>query len=137
MTFIIMLTFFVALLAGQLLRGTLPFRTNDGTYTITFSDPLNSFIGIYQILSTDRWSDILFDVTAYSRGSASAILGPIFMIIWFMSVQCMQPRPPCVLSFSSRNHRCALCVHRNVPVESRNLGTRKIQATVSRVFDQR
>lgn len=91
MTFIIMLTFFGGLLAGQLLRGALPFRTNDGIYTITFDDPLNSFIGVYQILSTDRWSDILFDVTAYSRGSASAILGPIFLIIWFMSVQCMQP----------------------------------------------
>jgi hypothetical protein len=89
MTFIIILTFFVALLACQLLRGTLPSRKRDGTYTITFSDPLNSFIGVYQILSTDRWSDILFDVTAYSRGSASAILGPIFLIIWFMSAQCM------------------------------------------------
>jgi len=124
-----MLNFFVALLACQLFRGILPSSISDGVYNITFSNPLNSFIGIYQILSTDLWSNILFDLTASGKASAAGILGPIFLMIWFMSAQCKQRG----LFFQApllTENRYPHCLHRSIPGATGYFGRSKIHAPV-------
>lgn len=87
--FVLMLIILASLLAAQLFRGTiLPSNFDSSFKDITFSDPFNSFIGMYQVLSTDQWSKIMYELASYGRSSASGIIGPISMILWFICVQC-------------------------------------------------
>ena len=83
--FLFLITFFSSLLAMQLVRGDIPFQNPDGSYNIiSFRSTWNSFLGMYQILSTENWTQNLFNATAnqaiYNVGWISAT----FFILWFV-----------------------------------------------------
>lgn len=87
--FVFLLTFLGAIFASQLFRGELPEQHSTGdTLQVNFATIFNSFLGMYQILSSENWTSILYDVTNYNHGYTTAWMGAIFFILWFTLAFC-------------------------------------------------
>lgn len=85
MLFVFLITFLMAIFAAQLFRGEIPQVDSDGVaIQVTFSDIYNSFLGMYQVLSSENWTDILYNVTSYTTSLQMAWIGAIFLIAWFI-----------------------------------------------------
>jgi hypothetical protein len=85
MLFVFLMTFLMAIFAVQLFRGQIP-ATDDGgsNIRIPFNDIFNSFLGMYQVLSSENWTDILYHVTAFTLEWDTAWIGAIFLVGWFI-----------------------------------------------------
>ncbi|WVQ96668.1 hypothetical protein IAU59_003774 [Kwoniella sp. CBS 9459] len=77
--FMFLMNFLGALMALQLFRGDL----EEGE-TITFSQTYNSFLGIYQIFSSENWTDILYNVMGSEDQYKQNIIAAIFLCGWFL-----------------------------------------------------
>ena len=87
--FVFLLTFLASIFASQLFRGEIPEEDGDGdTIRISFSHIFNSFIGMYQIFSSENWTGILFNVTRYQEPFGTAWIGASFCILWFIFANC-------------------------------------------------
>jgi hypothetical protein len=83
--FVFLLTFLVSIFASQLFRGQIPEYDNYGNVQeITFASIWNSFIGTYQVLSSENWTSLLYAVTTFDNASNTAWIGAMFFIIWFI-----------------------------------------------------
>ena len=83
--FVFLMTFLVAILASQMFRGDFPTADAAGTQIrITFFDIYNSFIGMYQILSSENWTTIMYNATQFDVRWDTAWLGAMFFIMWFI-----------------------------------------------------
>ena len=83
--FVFLITFLTAILASQLFRGELPGKDATGeTIRITFSDMYNSFIGMYQVLSSENWTSLMYNATQFEVRFGTAWLSAIFFIMWFI-----------------------------------------------------
>lgn len=92
--FVLLLTFFGALFASQLFRGELePVDSYGNTLDVTFATIYNSFLGMYQVLSSENWTSILFSITAASARWDTAWIGAIFVILWFTLAFCRSTVP--------------------------------------------
>ncbi|KAJ4151327.1 hypothetical protein LMH87_012034 [Akanthomyces muscarius] len=84
MLFVFLMTFLVSIFASQLFRGEIPVFNESGELNrISFSTIYNSFLGMYQILSSENWTDILYSVTSYAHGYKTGWIGATFLIGWF------------------------------------------------------
>ena len=79
--FVFLITFLTAIFAVQLFRGQFP--ADEGIH-ITFSDIYNGFIGMYQVLSSENWTILLYNSTQYDLTWNQAWIGAIFFISWFI-----------------------------------------------------
>lgn len=87
--FVFLLTFLAAIFASQLFRGELPQSDSQGNpIKVTFFAIFNCFLGMYQILSSENWTEILYNVTNYDVGYSTAWIGAIFFILWFILAYC-------------------------------------------------
>ncbi|KAG5953359.1 hypothetical protein E4U53_005835 [Claviceps sorghi] len=85
MLVVFLMTFFVAIFASQLFRGQIPKYDEGGDLTeISFFSMYNSFLGMYQILSSENWTEILYSVTSHLKEFHTAWIGAIFLIGWFI-----------------------------------------------------
>ncbi|KAK1757592.1 calcium-channel protein cch1 [Echria macrotheca] len=85
MLFVFLITFLMAIFATQLFRGEIPAEDDQQNFIrIPFNTIYNSFLGMYQILSSENWTDILYRVTAYTTSLKTAWIGAIFLIGWFI-----------------------------------------------------
>lgn len=83
--FVFLITFIMAIFAVQLFRGEIPLRDeNDNLINVSFYNIFNSFLGMYQILSSENWTTILYAVTSYTNSRNTAWYGAIFLIAWFI-----------------------------------------------------
>ena len=83
--FVFLFTFLAAIMASQLFRGDFPATDAAGEELhVQFYDIWNSFIGMYQILSSENWTAIMFDVTQFNLVWDTAWLGAAFCILWFI-----------------------------------------------------
>lgn len=83
--FVFLLTFLASIFASQLFRGEIPEQDdNNQDIRIPFFDIYNSFIGMYQIFSSENWTTILYNVTAYQKQFGTAWIGASFCILWFI-----------------------------------------------------
>lgn len=83
--FVFLLTFLASIFATQLFRGQLPEFDSFGNYLqVTFASIFNSFLGMYQVMSSENWTDVLYDVTRFTKYYHTAWIGAIFFIIWFI-----------------------------------------------------
>jgi voltage-dependent calcium channel len=83
--FVFLLTFLASILAAEMFRGTLPQVDASGNnIRTTFQTIWNSFLGMYQILSSENWTDIMYHVTSYTVNFNTAWMGAAFFIIWFV-----------------------------------------------------
>lgn len=85
MLFVFLITLFMAIFASQLFRGEIPLADDDGeSISVNFSTMWNSFLGMYQILSSENWTTILYTVTAYTTAYETSWIGAMFLIGWFI-----------------------------------------------------
>ncbi|RDA83976.1 hypothetical protein CP532_0430 [Ophiocordyceps camponoti-leonardi (nom. inval.)] len=84
MLFVFLMTFLVAIFASQLFRGVVAPSKGSELNRITFATIYNSFLGMYQVLSSENWTEILYSVTSYTTNSRTAWIGAIFLIGWFV-----------------------------------------------------
>ncbi|KAK0904057.1 calcium channel protein [Friedmanniomyces endolithicus] len=83
--FVFLLTFLAAIFASQLFRGELPEQDTQGNYLyVNFSTTYNSFLGMYQILSSENWTTIMYNVTRFDTMYNTAWYGAAFFILWFV-----------------------------------------------------
>ncbi|KAI1339600.1 Ion transport protein-domain-containing protein [Xylariaceae sp. FL0016] len=83
--FVFLITFIMAIFAVQLFRGELPLYDNSGELVrISFYNIFNSFLGMYQILSSENWTDVLYNVTAFTTEQNTSWYGALFLIGWFI-----------------------------------------------------
>ncbi|KAF2430502.1 hypothetical protein EJ08DRAFT_235692 [Tothia fuscella] len=83
--FVFLLTFLAAILAAQMFRGSLPQQNSSGnTIKITFDSLYNSFLGMYQIFSSENWTTMVYSVTNYDVFFNTAWMGAAFFILWFI-----------------------------------------------------
>ena len=83
--FVFLLTLLVSILAAEMFRGTVPqVDSNQNSIKTTFQTLYNSFLGMYQILSSENWTDIMYHVTEYSVSYNTAWMAAAFFILWFI-----------------------------------------------------
>ncbi|KXG46896.1 Voltage-dependent calcium channel, alpha-1 subunit [Penicillium griseofulvum] len=83
--FLFLMTFLSAIFATQLFRSQIPEKDPSGeTIMITFSNIYNSFLGMYQILSSEDWTTILYNATAYTNKFNTAWISASFIVLWFI-----------------------------------------------------
>jgi len=85
MLFVFLITFLMAIFATQLFRGQIPAQDAEGEdIRIPFNTIYNSFLGMYQILSSEDWTSILYTVTSSTTALNTAWVGAVFLIGWFI-----------------------------------------------------
>ncbi|KAK7989247.1 Transferase [Apiospora arundinis] len=84
MLFVFLITFIMAIFAVQLFRGELPMYEDGELNRISFYNIYNAFLGMYQILSSENWTEILYHVTSYTTDKRTSWYGSMFLIGWFI-----------------------------------------------------
>lgn len=83
--FVFLVTFLTAIFAVQIFRGEFPAEDISGNVNrITFSNIFNAFIGMYQILSSENWTILLYNSTQYELRWSEGWIGAAFFVLWFI-----------------------------------------------------
>jgi hypothetical protein len=83
--FVFLITFLTAIFAVQIFRGEFPAEDISGnTNHVTFSDIYNSFIGMYQVLSSENWTILMYNSTRYQQRWGESWIGATFFVLWFI-----------------------------------------------------
>lgn len=83
--FVFLLTFVASIFASQLFRGEIPEEDGDGeTIRMPFFHIFNSFLAMYQIFSSENWTEIMYTVTGFQTKFGIAWVGASFFILWFI-----------------------------------------------------
>ena len=83
--FVFLVTFLTAIFAVQIFRGEFP--SEDFAHEsihITFSDIYNAFIGMYQVLSSENWTSLMYFATQYELRWSTSWISATFFILWFI-----------------------------------------------------
>lgn len=84
MMFVFLMTFLMAILAAQLFRGEIPVYDDGELNTVSFYTIYNSFLGMYQVLTSENWTGILYSVTSYTTQHHTSWIGAAFLVGWFI-----------------------------------------------------
>lgn len=83
--FVFLITFLTAIFAVQIYRGEFPDTDSNGNdIYVTFSNIYNSFIGMYQVLSSENWTTLMYNATQYQQRWGLSWIGASFFILWFI-----------------------------------------------------
>jgi hypothetical protein len=83
--FVFLITFLTAIFAVQIFRGEFPDTEIQGNVVrITFSDIYNAYIGMYQVLSSENWTLLLYNSTQFEYRWGEAWIGATFFVLWFI-----------------------------------------------------
>ena len=83
--FVFLITFLCAIFAVQIFRGEFPSQDMGGNDVhITFADIYNSFIGMYQVLSSENWTILMYNAAQYDLEWSTGWIGAAFFILWFI-----------------------------------------------------
>jgi hypothetical protein len=92
--FVMLLCFLAAIFATQIFRGQIPEDNDEGeAIRVPFFDIYNAFLGMYQIFSSENWTDIMYDVTSYNVAYNNGWIGAAFCIMWFILANCKSKSP--------------------------------------------
>ena len=87
--FVFLLCFLAAIFATQIFRGELPeYDDNGDALQVSFFTIWNAFLGMYQIFSSENWTDIMYNVTSYNVIWDNGWIGAAFCILWFILANC-------------------------------------------------
>ena len=80
-----LLTLLAAIFAVQNFRGEIPLTDSQGNAVcITFTNIYNSFIGMYQVLSSENWTALMYNATQSTESVKTSWIAAIFFILWFI-----------------------------------------------------
>jgi hypothetical protein len=83
--FVFLITYLAAIFAVQLFRGVIPAEDDSGnTIDMTFFTIYNSFLAMYQILSSENWTTILYGATTNTTAYGTSWISASFITIWFI-----------------------------------------------------
>ncbi|RMZ68925.1 calcium channel subunit cch1 [Pyrenophora seminiperda CCB06] len=82
--FVFLLTFLASIFASQLFRGEIPEQDGGEDIRVPFFNIYNSFLGMYQIFSSENWTTILYSVTSAQKDFGTAWIGASFCVMWFI-----------------------------------------------------
>ena len=83
--FVFLFTFLAAIHGSQLFRGDFPAADAGGVVVgVTFFDIWNSFLGMYQVFSSENWTTLMYNATQFNDVWDTAWLSAIFFILWFV-----------------------------------------------------
>lgn len=74
--------FLASLIAAKIFQGGLPYLYNGEAAEVSFFDLSNSFMGMYQIATTENWSDVMFYATSNIEDVFSAACAAAFFCLW-------------------------------------------------------
>lgn len=96
--FVILLTFLCSLFAVQIVRGDIPAQFNGNTTPVSFNTIWNAFLGMYQIFSSENWTQLLYMATQTQQPFGVGWISAIFFVGWFILGNCvfLRPPPPCM-----------------------------------------
>ena len=81
--FLLLINFLTALVAVQLLRGDV-----DRGNFIDFGQIYNAFLAIYQVFSSENWTDVLYGAAQAEIELGQTVLCLIFISGWMLSANC-------------------------------------------------
>lgn len=83
--FYFLMTFLVSIMAGEMLRGVVPFASDSGqVYNVSFYDLGNSFIGMYQISTSENWTNVMYTAIQFAPNAFAVICYGLFFVGWFI-----------------------------------------------------
>jgi hypothetical protein len=81
--FLILVNFIAALVAVQLLRGDL---ASDSI--INFGHLFNAYLGVYQVFSSENWTNVLYGATTAEAQLGQTVIVAIFISSWLLFANC-------------------------------------------------
>lgn len=81
--FLLLVNYLAALVTIQLLRGDL-----SASATMNFGEVFNAFLGVYQVFSSENWTDVLFGAISAELPLGQAVIVAIFVAGWFLFANC-------------------------------------------------
>jgi hypothetical protein len=82
--FLMLVNFVAALVAIQLLHGDMDYRT-----TQNFGQLFTAFLAVYQVFSSENWTDVLYRSTAAEVPLKQVIVVATFVTVWMLFANCM------------------------------------------------
>ncbi|KAK0539429.1 calcium channel protein [Tilletia horrida] len=83
--FLLLMVGLAALIAVQLFRGDIPAEDDDGTQIeMTFKQMYNSYLAMYQIFSSENWTDVLWHSLIYELPFKQTVFAGVFISGWFL-----------------------------------------------------
>lgn len=92
--FLLMINYITALVAIQLLRGDV----QKGNF-IDWGEVFNAFLGIYQVFSSENWTDVLYGAAVPEIALRQSAIVVLFIAGWFFFANCKG----CLFLASSRS----------------------------------
>ena len=83
--FLFLINYITALVGLQLLRGDLP---QDGQTFITWGEVFNSFLGVYQVFSSENWTDVLYGAAQAEVPLKQSAIVVLFISGWMFFANC-------------------------------------------------
>ena len=81
--FLLLTNYIGAMIAVQLFRGDVPSSSN-----MNFSQAFNSFLAMYQVFSSENWTDVLYAASEAEVPFKQAAIAVLFMAGWFLFANC-------------------------------------------------
>lgn len=82
--FLLLMVGLASLVAAQLFRGDIPAESEGQANEINFKQMWNSFLGMYQIFSSENWTTPLYSALTSEGEYKQAVIAGIFMCGWFL-----------------------------------------------------
>lgn len=86
--FLFLINYITALVGIQLLRGDL--QESDDRF-ITWGEVFNSFLGIYQVFSSENWTNVLYDAAQAEVPLRESAVVVLFIAGWMFFANCESP----------------------------------------------
>jgi hypothetical protein len=85
--FLILVNGLAALVSVQMLRPDLPTSN-----AVNFLDFFNGFLGVYQVFSSENWTDVLYGAVQGEIPLGQAAIVALFITLWMLFANC-EPFP--------------------------------------------
>ena len=82
--FLLLIIFVAALFSVQLFRGDVENEDDGEPIEMTWKHLFNGFLGMYQIFSSENWSDTAMNVIGSTRRYKQGVIAGIFLVGWFI-----------------------------------------------------
>lgn len=81
--FLILINYISALVAVQMLRGDYP-----SDATTNFGQLWNSFLAIWQVFSSENWTDVLYGALSAELQLGQTLIVIVFFVFWELIANC-------------------------------------------------